>query len=88
MSWTCEVTPAARRDIKRLDKQAQRRIADALERLAETHPQSANVIKLQDVAPPEYRLRVGEWRVRFRTDTAARVIMVLRVLTRGKAYER
>lgn len=88
MSWTCEVTPTARRDIKRLDKQVQRRVVEALERLAETHPQSANVIKLQAVDPPEYRLRVGGWRVRFKIDKAAKVITIQRVLKRGEAYER
>jgi mRNA-degrading endonuclease RelE of RelBE toxin-antitoxin system len=37
-------------------------------------------------APPEYRLRVGPWRVRFRVDRKAGALVVLRVLPRGKAY--
>jgi len=32
----------------------------------------------------EYRLRVGDWRVRFRRDTET--IYVLRALSRGRAY--
>jgi len=36
----------------------------------------------------EWRLRVGDWRVRFIRDDAARVIYVTRVLPRGRAYDR
>ncbi|MFN8525031.1 MAG: hypothetical protein U0821_18200 [Chloroflexota bacterium] len=31
-------------------------------------------------------MRVGDWRVRFSVDDAARVVYVLRVLPRGRAY--
>jgi mRNA-degrading endonuclease RelE of RelBE toxin-antitoxin system len=43
-------------------------------------------VLLTDVTPPEYRLRVGAWRVRFRVDRQAGALIVLRVLPRGKAY--
>jgi mRNA-degrading endonuclease RelE of RelBE toxin-antitoxin system len=36
----------------------------------------------------EWRLRVGDWRVRFTFDDEQRVIVVLRVLPRGRAYRR
>ena len=36
----------------------------------------------------EHRLRVGDWRVRFRREVGARQIVILRVLPRGRAYER
>ena len=36
----------------------------------------------------ELRLRVGDWRVRFRRDTAQRQLVILRVLPRGRAYDR
>jgi mRNA-degrading endonuclease RelE of RelBE toxin-antitoxin system len=36
----------------------------------------------------EWRLRVGDWRVRFAFDDQQRVIVVLRVLPRGRAYDR
>jgi mRNA-degrading endonuclease RelE of RelBE toxin-antitoxin system len=36
----------------------------------------------------EGRIRVGDWRVRFDRDTAAREIVILRVLRRGRAYDR
>jgi mRNA-degrading endonuclease RelE of RelBE toxin-antitoxin system len=34
----------------------------------------------------EWRLRVGDWRVRFDRDDEAQAIVVLRVLPRGRAY--
>ncbi len=34
----------------------------------------------------EWRLRVGDWRVRFRRDTERKLISVIRVLPRGRAY--
>ena len=36
----------------------------------------------------ELRLRVGDWRVRFKRDAAKHEIVVLRVLPRGKVYKR
>ena len=39
-----------------------------------------------NTAPPQWRLRVGDWRVRFRFNYATRTIEVLHVLSRGPAY--
>lgn len=88
MSWSYVVIAQAQRDIKKLDSQVRRRVGAAIKRLAATWPQSVSIAKLTDVDPPEYRLRVGDWRVRFRTDTAAKLLTVVRVLKRGEAYER
>ena len=56
-----------------------------IERLAKDDP-STDVRKLKD--SDELRLRVGDWRVRFERDAEKREIVVLRVLPRGRAYER
>jgi len=42
------------------------------------------VKKLQGINPPEYRLRAGDWRVRFQLD--AETVRVLRVRNRKEAY--
>jgi mRNA interferase RelE/StbE len=76
--------PRALKDMEKLDHKTSQRVLDALERLAETG--HGDVTKLTDVNPPEYRLRVGDWRVRYGFDPAARVLTVLRVLPRGDAY--
>lgn len=78
-------TSRARRDLRRLDHQIVRRVLLAIERLAEGDPRS-EVKKLS--ATDEYRLRVGEWRVRFRHDAPAKEVVVLRILPRGRAYDR
>lgn len=87
-AWVYRITQPARRDLKKLDPQVRRRIFDALDRFIERHSQASNVIRLQGVSPPEYRLRVGEWRVRFRSDDDAKIVFVLRVLSRGDAYRK
>jgi mRNA-degrading endonuclease RelE of RelBE toxin-antitoxin system len=61
------------------------RIFDALDKLVTNYPQG-DVVRLQAISPPEYRLRVGDWRVRFRPEMHERIVYVLRVLPRGKAY--
>ena len=86
--WTWGAVGRAKRDIKRLDIPVQRKVVAALDRLASTWPNSANVSRLVNTDPPEYRLRVGDWRVRFRVEAVIRVLAVLRVLKRGEAYER
>jgi mRNA interferase RelE/StbE len=54
-----------------------------LERLAADDP-SIQERKLKGVE--EWRMRVGNWRVRFRREFPQREIVVLRVLPRGRAY--
>lgn len=76
----------ARRDLRRLDPQVQRRVVTALDRLAGDPPQG-DVVRLAG-ADEEWRLRVGDWRVRFTRDPDAGTIQVLRVLPRGRAYDR
>ena len=74
----------ALRDLRRLDSPQQRRVIAALTRYAEAG--HGDVTRLTDVSPPQYRLRVGAWRVRFTVDREAQVLQVLHVLPRGKAY--
>lgn len=56
----------ALKDLKRLDPPVQRRVIDAVERFAQTG--HGDVVRPVDVAPPEFRLRVRAWRVRFSRD--------------------
>jgi mRNA-degrading endonuclease RelE of RelBE toxin-antitoxin system len=58
-----EWTEPSLRDLAALNKGIARRIKQAVERFAGTG--AGNVKRLQGVDPPEYRLRVGDWRVRF-----------------------
>jgi mRNA interferase RelE/StbE len=65
-----------------LDKEIARRVKLAVERFAGTG--TGNLKKLQGIDPPEYRLRVGDYRVRFRQD--GETIRILRVRNRREAY--
>ena len=65
-----------------LDKGIARRIKESVERFAATG--AGNVKKLQGVEPAEFRLRAGDYRVRFYT--SAEVVRILRVRNRREAY--
>jgi mRNA interferase RelE/StbE len=79
-----EWTEPALVDMAALDKGLARRVKQAVERFAESG--SGNVKKLQGIDPAEYRLRVGDWRVRFQVERET--LRVLRVLNRREAYRR
>ena len=72
----------AKSDIRALDRQIALRVAAAIARYASTA--AGNVRQLQGIDPPEFRLRVGDWRVRFRCDDES--IVILRVRHRREAY--
>lgn len=78
------LAPRARRDLKRLDPPVQRRIVKALNRLT-GNPPTGDIVRLVG-GDDEWRLRVGDWRVRFTYDRNRGVVQVLRVLPRGRAY--
>jgi mRNA-degrading endonuclease RelE of RelBE toxin-antitoxin system len=78
--------PRAQRDLKRLDPPVQRRVVDAVEGFARTG--AGDVVRLVGITPPEYHLRVGDWRVRFTRDNQRPLLHVLPVLPRGQAYRR
>lgn len=84
MTWTVEWTASAERDFGKLDPETRRRIKVAIDRYAANSV--GDVLRLQDIAPPEYRLRIGKWRVRFRLDHDRRIIQLLHVLRRDEAY--
>lgn len=83
MSSAPEWTPRSLKDLRSLDPQVRLRVISALERLAATG--AGDVVRLVGVDPPEWRLRVGDWRVRFQI-RAPSGVLVLRVLPRDKAY--
>ena len=83
--WAIRFESRAERDLGRLDLPVARRVIAALERLL-ARDESLDLRRLQ--GSDEWRLRVGDWRVRLRLDFDARTVVVVRVLPRGRAYER
>lgn len=82
--WPIDVSRQAERDLERLPADVRRRVLDALPGLT-SNPPIGDIVKLQG-RRDEYRLRVGDWRVLFRRDRTARVVVVTAVRPRGGAY--
>ena len=77
-----EWSETALADMADLDKRIARRVKKSVERFAETG--AGNVKRLQDIDPPEFRLRVGDYRVRFHQDNDT--MRILRGRNRREAY--
>jgi mRNA-degrading endonuclease RelE of RelBE toxin-antitoxin system len=84
VKWLIRWSTEASNDVDRLDASVADRVMDALDRLAIEGV--GDVRRLVGIDPPEYRLRVGKWRVRFRIDHAAEILYVVHVLRRDEAY--
>jgi mRNA interferase RelE/StbE len=82
MNYTVELKPRAIKDMKNLQKQDSSRIVDALERL---QSDLAGDVKRLTSFTPEYRLRIGQFRVLFEVEERARII-VYRIVHRREAY--
>ncbi len=83
MTWGVEWTGPAARDMSRLDRDIARRVRQIVLRLADAG--QGDVVKLRGYEG-EWRLRVGDWRVRFTFERETHTIRVLRVLHRREAY--
>jgi mRNA-degrading endonuclease RelE of RelBE toxin-antitoxin system len=75
-------TGPAKADVRRIDRDTAMRILAALDRFARTG--EGDVKHLQDIEPPEFRLRVGDYRLFF--VNIADALEVRRVLHRREAY--
>ncbi len=82
MRWRIVVTPRAERDLKGVPALDQGRIRTGLDSLT-AFPTQGDLSKLRG---RENELRVWIWRVLFELDRTSRIIVVLRVLPRGRAY--
>ena len=83
-NWGVTFTPRARRDLRALDPPIRDRVLSVIDRVA-ARDQALDVRRLTGSA--ELRVRVGDWRVRFTRDGEAKLIVVQRVLPRGRASD-
>jgi mRNA interferase RelE/StbE len=84
-TWALDYAKSADKDIGRLDPPIQKRVIEALEKLT-TDPHSGALRKLKN--RPEHKLRVGDWRAIVELDTTTKTIAIIRILPRGRAYDR
>ena len=82
MARKIEWTDAARADVRRVDRETAMRILEALARFLFT--EEGDVKLLTDSDPKEYRLRVGDYRVRFYN--LGETVQILSVRHRREAY--
>ncbi len=82
MNYTIGLKPKAIKDLRNIQKQDASRIAEALERL--TGNLFGDVKRLTNFTP-EYRLRVGHYRVLFEIENENEIV-VYRIVHRREAY--
>lgn len=82
MEYAIELKPQAIKDLRRIDRSQASRIADSIERLQQDL--QGDVKKLTNHTP-EYRLRVGDYRVLFEIAGTA-LVVVYRIKHRREAY--
>lgn len=82
MKYRVGLKPRATKDLRRMQKQEATCVADALERLADDL--SGDVKRLTNFSP-EYRLRVGPYRVLFEIENEKEIV-VYRIVHRREAY--
>jgi mRNA interferase RelE/StbE len=79
------IKPSAVKEIDRLPTDVATRVVARIKALAST-PRPPGVKKLEG-EPTRWRIRAGDWRVIFAIDDAERVVDILYVRHRNKAYE-
>jgi mRNA-degrading endonuclease RelE of RelBE toxin-antitoxin system len=75
--------PSAVRDLDRLRKYDAAMIADGVERFLNYTPTregKSRIKRLRGIGNPDYRLRLGEYRIFYNVDTSGRRVEVLRIL--------
>ena len=82
--WTVVVPNKVEKKIRKLQPKQQRLILKALRDL-ENDPDKQNFHKLR--GRPEWRLRIGNWRMLFRVDQDKLVMVALSLRARGDVYK-
>ncbi len=79
------IKPSAAKEFDKLPVSIAERVAEKIESLARI-PRPHGVKKLEG-QPTRWRIRVSDWRVIFAIDDAQRVVDILYIRHRSKAYE-
>jgi mRNA interferase RelE/StbE len=84
VNYTVSLTPAAQRQYRRLSSQVQSRLDAAMQRL-ENDPRPLGCLKLQ--GRDEWRIRVGDYRIVYQIDDAARTVTITDIFHRSRGYD-
>lgn len=86
MTYRIELSPAAVRQLRRLDRTAQRRVQAAIELLAD-EPRPSGAKKLVGGAG-EWRVRTGDYRIVYEIRDQVLLVLVVAVGHRREIYRR
>ncbi|MDO5629300.1 MAG: type II toxin-antitoxin system RelE/ParE family toxin [Mobilicoccus sp.] len=86
MTYRIELSPAATRQLRKLDPSARRRVQAAIELLAQ-EPRPSGAKKLAGGAG-EWRVRTGDYRIVYEVHDGVLLILVLAVGHRREIYRR
>jgi mRNA interferase RelE/StbE len=84
--YAVEFLPSAARQLAKLDRSVQRRIARAIDKIA-TEPRGAHSTKLRG-ADDVWRVRAGDYRVLYKVHDDRLLILVVAVGHRASVYRR
>ena len=84
MAYRVIVKPAAERQLKRLDREVQRRLIRQLEKLADD-PHPVGTHKLRG-SKNLYRMRVGDYRIVYEVQARRLMVLVVRIGHRRDVY--
>jgi mRNA interferase RelE/StbE len=84
VAYTIQITEAAEKMLKKLDRPVQTRIRQVIDSLAE-NPRPSGVKKLKD-AGALYRVRVGDYRIVYEIRDRQLVVIIIRIGHRKEVY--
>ena len=87
MAYAIRLTPAARRQLRKLDPPVRRKVANRIESLA-AEPRPDRVVKLTAAKRSLYRVREGDWRIVYRIEHEVLLVVVVRIGHRSDVYSR
>ena len=85
-NYSLEVKPSARKELEALPDRVLARVVQKLESLGHA-PRPTGCKKLKGYKD-QWRVRVGDWRVVYIIDDAAKLIRITRIAHRREVYER
>ena len=85
MAYVVEFSPAARRQLRKLDLPILKRILRRIEKL-EKQPRPKKAKKLQGSSEPLYRVRESDYRIVYSIEDDRLIVLVVRIDHRGEVY--
>ncbi len=85
MKWRIKWSHSAIKDMKRLDNPVRKRIWEGLNSLT-TQPETVDIKRLKGNTN-EFRLRIGDWRIRFLVDYINKTYLITHIKHRGEIYK-